>query len=97
LTDGLGYTERVSTADDERAERARARNHWVIRRTVLDDPGPSLLGVTTPAQRVAMMWPLAVEAYRVAGRPIPEFEWPQAPSRVIRPGDAESWQPDEFA
>jgi hypothetical protein len=80
----------VSNADSERAERARARNNWAIRRTALGEPEISLLGITTPAQRIAMMWPLAVEAYQVAARGIPSFEWPQAPSRVIRPGDSES-------
>lgn len=67
-----------------------ARQNWAIRRTALGDAEPSLLGITTPAQRIAMMWPLAVEAYRVARRGIPDFEWSRAPSCVIRPDDSES-------
>jgi hypothetical protein len=80
----------VSDTDSERAERAKGRGNWAIRRTVLGAPEISLLGITTPAERIAMMWPLAVEAYRVAGRSIPAFEWSKAPSRVVRPGDPES-------
>jgi hypothetical protein len=32
-----------------------------------------------------MMWPLAVEAYRLAGIGIPDYVRSEAPGRIIRP------------
>lgn len=69
---------------EDRAERAGRRGSWPIRRTDLSQQSDDLSGETTAADRIAMMWPLALEAWRVAGLPIPEYERKDAPIRVVR-------------
>ena len=69
-------------SDDRRAERARKRLTWLVRRSTLDDDGSDrLLAVTTAEERIAMMASLAEEAWRIAGRPIPTYDRAQAPVR----------------
>ena len=73
-------------ASDSEARRwARADWPVVVRR--LDEPGDDVSDVTTAAERIAMMWPLAQEAWRLAGRPIPTHDRAHTPSRVFRPGE----------
>jgi len=80
--------------DDVEARR-RARSQWPISRHTLDTlPSDDLSATTTAAQRIAMMWPLAVEAWRVAGRSIPEYRRSEAPGQLFRPGDP---RPDDEA
>lgn len=55
-----------------------------------EEPGDDLSETTTPAQRIAMMWPLAVEAWRVAGRSLPEYTREHLPGRLFRPGESRS-------
>jgi hypothetical protein len=77
-------------ADDlEAGERRRAaRAHWPIARFPLgQEPPDDLSETTTPAQRVAMMWGLAEEAWRVAGRPLPTYDRTTLPARLFRPGE----------
>jgi hypothetical protein len=38
-------------------------------------------------ERIAMMGPLAKEAWRLAGRPIPTYDRAHTPSRVFRAGE----------
>ncbi len=65
--------------DNERAQRRRS---WPIRRFALgQEPGPSLAATTTAEERLAMMWPLALEAWSLAGRPLPDYPRSQAPVR----------------
>ena len=69
----------------DRAERARHRQLWPIRVFKLgEEPLDDLSATTTVAERLAMMWPLAVEAWRVAGLPIPEYSRSEAPTKLIR-------------
>jgi len=63
-----------------------------VRRYVLGaEPGDNISVSTTAEQRLAMMWPLAVEAWRLSGRPLPDYPRSLAPLRLIRlprpPGD----------
>ena len=71
-----------------REQRRAARAHWPIARFPLgQEPPDDLSGTTTPAQRIAMMWLLAEEAWRVAGRPLPTYDRTNIPARLYRPGE----------
>jgi hypothetical protein len=68
--------------------RRAARAHWPVRRFSLgDEPSDDLSEVTTAAGRIAMMWTLAVEAWLVAGRPLPSYDRRSMPARLFRPGE----------
>lgn len=69
---------------DDQAERMRQRSSWPVKRVTLGQESDDLSGETTAADRIAMMWPLALEAWNVAGLPIPEYERKDAPSRLVR-------------
>lgn len=69
---------------DERLERAARRSSWPVRRLALGDEADDLSAQTTAAERIAMMWPLALEAWKLAGLPIPDYERKDAPSRLVR-------------
>jgi hypothetical protein len=58
------------SSGDRRARRAA----WPVRVYRLGEaPGDDLSHETTPAQRLAMMWPLAIEAWVLAGRAVPTY------------------------
>jgi hypothetical protein len=58
------------------------RMSWPIRKFRLgSEPGPNLSAVTTPEQRIEMVWPLTLEAWAFAGRPIPEYSRSETPVR----------------
>jgi hypothetical protein len=60
--------------------RASERATWPVRVYRLDEvPGDDLSAQTTPAQRLAMMWPLALEAWSLSGRPLPAYARSEAP------------------
>ena len=81
------YNDAMSDHSDEaRKARAAARRDWPVRKFRLGhEPGDDLSATTTAEERLAMMWPLAMEAWTLAGRPIPDYERRNAPIRVIRP------------
>lgn len=66
--------------DAETRARARARAAWPVRRYPIGgEPSDDLRASTTAEERLAMMWPLAVEAWSLTGRPLPEIpraKWP---------------------
>ena len=69
-------------ASEWRAERRRA---WPVRKFRLgEEPGDNLGNLTTPEERLAMMWPLAVEAWSLAGRALPRYSRGEAPVAVLR-------------
>jgi hypothetical protein len=71
---------------DQRQRRAAARSTWPVRRFRLgEEPGDDLSDSTTPEERLAMMWELAVEAWTLAGREVPDYDRRLAPGRVTRP------------
>ncbi len=53
-----------------------------------DEPGDDLSATTTAEERIAMMWPLATEAWSLTGRPMPDYEREEAPVRWFPPGAA---------
>jgi hypothetical protein len=72
---------------DSEAQRRAARAAWPIARFALgDESADDISAVTTAAERIAMMWPLAETAWRLAGRPLPTYERRNMPARVFRPG-----------
>ena len=82
-------------ARDAAALRGAARAQWLVRRFCLgEEPPDDLSDVTTAAERIAMMWPLAEEAWRVAGRELPVYDRHSIPARIFRPGER---LPDEDA
>ena len=70
------------------AQRRAARAAWPIARFALgDESADDISAVTTAAERIAMMWPLAVAAWKLAGRPLPTYDRKSIPSRVFRSGE----------
>ena len=75
-------------------ERREARASTPIRKFRLgEEPGDDLSGCTTPEERIAMMWPLAVDAWASAGRRLPEYSRDRMPGRIIRPPAPEAVPP----
>jgi hypothetical protein len=69
---------------DEQLERAAERGNWPVRRHVLGkEPGDSSKHASA-AECIAMMWPLALEAWGLAGLPLPDHGRADAPSRLLR-------------
>lgn len=82
------YDWPVGKLDVSEAEnRRKARESWPVVVRQLDENADDISDVTTAAERIAMMWPLALEAWRLAGRPIPDYDRAHAPCRVFRPGE----------
>jgi len=71
---------------DEREARARARAEWPIRKHSLGaEPPDNLADSTTPEERLAMMWELAVRAWNLSGQKMPSYDRQSMPGRIIRP------------
>ena len=76
----------MSSDEQTRAERAAARADWPIRRYALgEEPTENLSATTTPEERLGMMWELALQAWSLTGKPLPEYERHEIPGRVTRP------------
>jgi hypothetical protein len=72
-------------AMERHPERRAGRAAWPVRVYRLgEEPGDDLSGETTAAQRLAMMWPLAVEAWAVAGKTLPTYGRHELPLRTRR-------------
>ena len=73
---------------EQAAERRRAaRANWpIVRFRLGEEPSDALSAVTTPVERVAMMWTLAESAWKLAGRPLPTYHRGNLPARLFRPG-----------
>jgi hypothetical protein len=85
----------MSSPDDLDA-RARDRTRWPVRRAPLgQEPDDDLALRTTPIERVLMMWPLARDAWILAGKPIPTYRREETPVRVIRPAAGSADGQDE--
>src|SRR5262245_14490057 len=78
-------------------ERRAARSTWPIAFFRFgEEPSDDLSAVTTPSQRVAMVWFLARTAWTLAGRPWPRYDRAHIPARLFRPGtpppdDDDAW------
>jgi hypothetical protein len=54
------------------------------------EPPDDLSATTSIEERIAMMWPLALEAWNVSGRTLPGYRRAEMPGRVIIGGHVES-------
>lgn len=78
----------ITPPDDAAARLARAaeRGTWPIRRFLTHDaPSPDLTATTSPAERLAMVQRLTLDAWAMSGRPLPSYGRADMPGRVIRP------------
>ena len=59
---------------------------WPVRVHQLgEDPGDDLTDITTPAERIAMVWELTARAWMLTGEALPEYSRQETPIRVLRP------------
>ena len=76
----------VETAGEERRRR---RGQWPIRRFRLgEEPNDDLSRATTAEERLAMMWPLALDAFSFQTHrlePAPRAQWPVRVRRLGQP------------
>lgn len=84
------YTRDVSDEHGKAAAPdAGPRARWKVRRFLLGhEPGDDLSGSTTPDERLAMMWPLALEAWTLTGADVPVYDRRSAPVRKLHRGAA---------
>ncbi len=70
----------ASRTPEQEEQRRKARASWPIRRFRLgEEPSDDLSDSTTPEERLAMMWPLTVDAYSHGPglpEPAPRATWP---------------------
>jgi hypothetical protein len=72
-------------AEREESERAEARRSWPVRKYRLgEEPCEDLSATTTAEERLRMMWPLALGAWSLSGRPLPDYPREKTPIRVLR-------------
>jgi len=77
----------VTTPEDARRQ---GRGAWPVRRFRLgEEPGEDLGATTTAEERLAMMWPLALDAFSLGNTPLQALPRPDWPVRVRRLGDLE--------
>jgi hypothetical protein len=48
------------------------------------EPGDDLGAQTTASERLAMVWPLTALSWRLAGRPIPDYDRSRMPGSIVR-------------
>jgi hypothetical protein len=61
------------------------RQAWPVRVYRLgQEPSDDLCATTSAEERLAMMWPLALEAWTLAALPLPDYERSAAPVRACR-------------
>ena len=66
-------------------ERSAGKRSWPLQSYPLGaEPSENLSGTTSATERIAMMWPLALEAWNLAGLPIPAGPIADLPSRIVR-------------
>ena len=76
-------------AEERDDDARRDRRSWPVRVHRLGDaPGDDLSATTTVDERLAMMWPLAQEAWALTGLPVPAYARHQAPVGRRRLGEA---------
>lgn len=70
---------------DAATRRARKRRSWpVVVTTLRDQPTDDLSASTTLEERIAMMRPLALAAWQVAGLALPRYRRSRTPIRILR-------------
>jgi hypothetical protein len=70
---------------DHNAEQRRAaRSSWPIVRHALGEDTPDVVDAGTPSERIAMVHQLTLDAWAMAGQPIPDYPRSEAPGRILR-------------
>lgn len=83
----MRYDFVVSGGSSGADARRKARATWpIVRQSIHGDPGDDISDQTTASERIAMMAELAEAAWRVSGRPLPQYERSQIPGRIFRRG-----------
>lgn len=60
------------------------RSQWPVNVYELGkEPDDDLSATTTPAQRLAMMWPLALEAWALMSKDLPDYDRANMPVVVV--------------
>ncbi|MBC7792999.1 MAG: hypothetical protein H7Z43_04785 [Clostridia bacterium] len=72
---------------DERRKRAVGRQRWPVVKAKLDANNDDLSATTTPIERLAMVWSLTQEAWKLARRVIPTYSRHEITARIYRRGD----------
>ncbi len=81
------YNRAVKRRHGHPGPDASGRRGWIVRKYALGhEPGDDLSASTTAEERLAMMWPLAVEAWALSGAGIPDYDRRAAPVRKFRRG-----------
>jgi hypothetical protein len=72
--------------EDDRAARAAVRASWPggLRPLASLRERDDLLLDRTPAERMAMVWRLTLDAWALGGRELPDYARGDAPGRVLR-------------
>jgi len=71
--------------DDSARVRAARRDDWPVRKYRLgSEPSDDLSDQTTAEQRLEMMWPLALEAWSLTGKRIPDYPRRETPILRLR-------------
>jgi hypothetical protein len=83
-----GRERGLTTMEDRDDTEARTdRSTWPVRRHALGaEPSDDLSSTTSAAERIAMMWPLALEAWSLARLPIPTYPRDDPPALFLREG-----------
>ena len=72
---------------DDRIRRRAERERWPVAKFSLgDEPSDDLSASTTASERIAMMWPLAESAWKLAGRSLPTYDRRSIPAQLFPPG-----------
>jgi hypothetical protein len=64
----------------------RARSDWPVRKRRLHDPEPDDVAHLTPAERMAMVWPLTLAAWAFKNDPDAPDRLPRHVIRLVRRG-----------
>lgn len=70
---------------EDAAPPSSQQNRWPVRiGRIEDDPVDDLSGITTPEQRIQMVWDLSARMWELTGRPYPSYQRGEMPGRVVR-------------
>jgi len=57
----------------------------VVRVALAQEDSPDVASLD-PSTRIAMVWPITLDAWATSGRPIPDYDRAHAPGRLLRGG-----------
>ena len=76
----------MKSSQTKEANRALPRASWPIRVFRLgDEPEDDLSSSTTPQERLAMMWPLAIESWLLSDKQLPSYKRKEIPICYLPP------------